>query len=193
MNRKRIIIGLTVLVGIVLLGVLIFGGKGTKKATTTTNSTAKTKQTLSLADYASHDSRVELTIDGRVNGEDEHRSIRLTISPNNRSVELIQGYQNTIIKSELLDNNPDAYEVFMRALAQTGFGKERKSTITDERGICATGQRYIYRLTDGSNQKFRLWSASCAKGTSSGNITAINTLFQLQIPDYAKFVGNNAL
>ena len=77
----------------------------------------------------------------------------------------------------------------MRALARTGFSKERKSSLQDERGICPTGQRYVYEIIDNNDQVSRTWAGQCNAGNSLGNAPLILQLFRNQITDYGKFVN----
>lgn len=185
-SRKQIIVFLTFAVGIVLLLVLVFG-HGSKKGTTTAKK-GPTDKSITLTDYANKDTTVVLTTDGIINGDDVHRAFRFTITRNNRRIDLIQGYQGHIIKTENFENNSEAYNIFIRALARTGFGKVRPGIIDDERGICATGRRYIYEVFDDSNkQTSRTWGASCTKGTSMAVSDSVLRLFQAQITDYSKF------
>lgn len=180
-TKKRIIIILTVVLGIILLFVLIGGGPKKKAATPAT----QPKKALTLNDYATRDSTVTFTSQGLINSEEEHRSMQISVSRGTRTIKLIKGFQNTVIQSASFTNNPDAYNTFIHALSNVGFGATRKSTITDETGVCPTGQRFIYQLSDNNDEVFRLWSASCTPGTTTANASTVDLLFQRQIPDYA--------
>ncbi|MCX6727447.1 MAG: hypothetical protein NTX11_01375 [Candidatus Saccharibacteria bacterium] len=186
--RKRFVIFLTAVVGFILILFLIFG-KGSSNTPKKTD-TKKTNNTpSSLVDYIDRDSKVILTVSGRINGDDVHRQIRITVSPTDRVAEVIQGYQNNVIKTQNITNNRQAYDQFMRALARTGFSKERKSSLKDERGICPTGQRYVYEIIDNNDQVSRTWAGQCNAGNSLGNAPLILQLFRNQITDYGKFVN----
>ena len=163
---------------LIIFGVFIFGinKKSTPKPVTVAPS--------SLQDYASATAEVRLTVDGQVNGDDLHRAIRITVGKNQRKLEVIQGYQGNVIDSKTQDNNESAYDVFLRSLNNAGFTKERKTKITDERGVCPTGNRYIYELTNTENNDLRRWSTSCGAGTFGGQSQLIRSLFQSQITDY---------
>lgn len=186
--RKRFVIFLTAVVGFILLLFLIFGrGSSNTPKPIETKKTNKTPS--SLVDYIDRDSKVILTVAGRINGDDAHRQIRITVTPTEREVEVIQGYQNNVIKKQNYSNNRAAYDQFMRSLARTGFSKERKSVLKDERGICANEHRYIYQIIDNNEQVSRTWAAQCNKGNSMGNAPFILQLFRNQITDYGKFVN----
>jgi len=182
--RKRLIIFATVVVGFVLLLVLIFGrGSGNNNQKTTKPVPNKP---IVLTDYADKDSKVVLNVSGQINGDDIHREIRITVTRGNRRLEVIQGYQGNVIQTQNFVNNPDAYDTFIRALARINFGKERKTSQTDERGVCATGQRYIFEVYDNNDRISRTWSATCIKGTSLAAPALVLQLFRAQITDYAK-------
>ncbi len=185
----KIAIFIAVIVGVIWLLTSLFSGgsKSTKTKTKTTGSPT------ALTEYANRDSKVVLTIDGRINGDDAHRSIRITVSRGTRMAEIIQGYQGNIISSQSQDNNPNAYDEFIRSLAKTGYGRERTSAVTDVRGICPTGQRYIFEVVDKNELVSRTWSATCSKGTSMASYTPVINLFKAQITDYSKFTSTTNL
>lgn len=186
-TRNRIIIILTFIIGFVLLMMLIFGGGSKKKSTSSTK--AAVQKPIVLTDYANRDSKVVFSIDGPVNNDQDHRGIRISVGRGSTLVEVVQGYQNNVIKSQRTDNNPDAYDVFVRAIARLGFGKERKTSLTDSRGVCPTGRRYFTQLVDNNDEKMNLWTSSCKGGTTSADIPNIQLLFQKQVPGYSKFIS----
>ncbi len=178
----RYIVTLIVIIALIVFGVAIFGGND------------KTPRPIPaipkvLPDYATTSAEVSLTTDGRINGDDVHRAIHITVSREQRNIDIIQGYEGNVIKSQSYANNQTAYDVFLRALAQAGFTKERKTSIIDERGICPLGHRYIFELSNTGGSDMRRWSASCnGFGTFGGRTSIIRTLFQRQITDYDKFI-----
>lgn len=190
-NRRRLIIILTVIVGFILLVMLISRiGSGSKKAGSK-SSKASTSNVVDVTKYVNNNSKVVLTINGRINGDDVHRSVRISVDSGNRTAEVIQGYQGNVINTQSAINNPDAYEQFIYALATSGFSKERKTTQTDDRGACPLGQRYVYEIYDNNQSVMRRWSTSCgAIGTMGGRQSQINELFQRQITEYSTFTRN---
>lgn len=186
--RSRFIIFLTAIIGLALLLVLIFGGKKNSSNTSTKKPTAQ--QGIALVDYAERDSKVVFTIDGQINSEEQHRSIRITVGRGSKMVEVVKGYENTVLSTKSFDNNPEAYKTFLYALTRLNYAKQRTIKQTNDRAVCPQGRRYISELYDNNDQKMRLWTASCQKGTSSANYAQVQSLFQNQIPDYGKLVGN---
>ena len=150
----------------------------------------KTTPAVKLADYADKtNSQVSLTNQGRIVGDDTYRAIRITVSQSSRSIEVIRGYDGTVEKSQQYENTRAAYDVFLRALQNLNFTKTKASPYTDERGVCPTGNRFIYRLEDGSSTVHRSWSATCGNaGTFAGSGPTVRQVFQNQIPDYNKFI-----
>ncbi len=135
------------------------------------------------------DGKVILTINGKVVGEEQHRSIRITISHTNRILEVLRGYEFAVDKNQTFSNNDAAYDVFLHALDNAGFIRERNFTPRDERGVCPLGNQFIYELKDSTDIK--LWSTSCnsKEGTFAGQAKLIQDLFKAQIPDYSKLVS----
>lgn len=191
-GKKRFIIILTVIVGFALMIMIISRiGSGTKKDSPTKAKTSISK-TVNVTDYADKgSSKVVLTIGGRINGDDQHRSIRITVDSYMRTAEIIQGYEDKVIQTQTAVNNPSAYEKFIFAISRYGFSKERKTTLTDDRGVCPLGQRFVYEIYNDNNLVMRRWATTCgSNGTTAGSPSQLNTLFQRQVTDYSKFVNN---
>lgn len=180
----RLLVTIFAIIFFIILGIIIFGGS---------NNTPNPKIAgKTLPDYSSTDAKVKVTIDGIINGDDEHRQIRITVDQNRRSLDIIQGYRGNVIKTKSFVNNSSAYNIFLHAIYLSGFTKERKTKFTDERGVCPQGQRYIYELTDTGSKKtdLRLWSTSCgSSGTEGGQAPLILDLFQAQITGYDDLVA----
>lgn len=186
--RRRLIIFLTIAVGLVLLLVLIFGIGGDNNQKKTDKPKANTPAVLS--DYITPNSKMVLTTGGKVNGDDIYREIRITIDSSSRELQVIQGYQNNVIQTNTFQNNMNAYDTFVHALQRTGFGKVRKTSETDERGVCATGQRYTFEVFDSNKNVSRTWAGTCTKGTSQANAPQVLQLFRAQITGYGKLTND---
>lgn len=148
------------------------------------------ERVVTLTDYADKSSAVSLTEDGRITGLDTHKSVRITVTPSERKVELLTGYDGSVERSQTFSNTSEAYEEFVFALHNAGFSRERDTAITDERGVCPQGSRYIYSLSEGDEEPIRLWSTSCSgkQGTFGGDTGLVRRIFHDQITDYNTFV-----
>lgn len=145
------------------------------------------KPVIKLLDYVNKSgSQVQWTIQGPLVGEDQKRSVRISISPNERRVEILDGYDQQIERSQTYTNTQEAYDTFLHALNLAAFSKDRKVANSEEKGVCPLGNLYDYDVVDGSDHPVHLWSASCSVdlGTSAGNAQLIRSVFQNQIPDY---------
>ena len=147
-----------------------------------------------LAEYDDNDNAsVSWTQQGRLVGEDQRRAIRVTITRNKRTVEVLAGYPERVERSAEFPNSSEAFAAFTRALDAANFGRERNVAQPDERGICPTGNRFIYRLADAGQEVMRTWSDSCrnSDGPFGGGTTAglIAKLFKDQITGYGQFVS----
>lgn len=163
-------IGIVVLV-IVLLIKAIFGGSSSPA------------QQINLVSYANTAATTELYIDGPVVSNQEHRAIKITVSQYQAEIDLIQGYQGTVLQMQTFPNNSASYANFLQALNRLDFTKGNNDPAKqDERGYCAQQDRYIYIFNDGTKNLFRYWSTSCGQGTFSGNRTQVQQLFERQIP-----------
>lgn len=147
--------------------------------------TSEDDRTIALINYASTNSSVSHTTFGRLVGEEERRAVRIIVTPTERRLEILSGYDENVISGQTYQNTQTAYENFLSALNTAGFLRTKETTIQDERGICPTGNRYEYILRDSSEIKHNTWSSSCnSNGTFAGTASSVRRLFQEQIPEF---------
>jgi hypothetical protein len=177
----RYFIGLLVIIFIFVIGIaLLFGGH--KKTT------SPKPVVLTLPDYASTNAQVSFNTDGTINGDDLHRAIRITVSRDQRTLEIIQGYNGKVINKYSQDNNENAYSAFLKSLNSAGFLAQRKGTKleVDYSTICPLENRYALALNQGSQTISKLWSSDCgnSSGDFGGAFDVVQALFQDQITGY---------
>ena len=148
---------------------------------------------MHASDYENSNSKMVLTTQGRLVGEDQRRSIRITVTESSRTVEQLNGYENTVANSESFTNTPDAYRYFLAALDKAEFTKARRTNTPDPVGTCALGNVYIYEIQDGSSEVMNHWSSTCGPGSFGGNGSLTRTLFQNQITGYTTFASKITL
>ncbi len=178
---RQIAIFLIFVVGIILILSLAFGGKnsGGKKAAA---------PDFNVLNYIEKDSKVVSITDGPINGDDTHRAMRITVDRNTRTIDVIQGYQGKVVATKSYPNNQQAYDKFLHALARANFGKTRKTSLTSEEGVCATGRRFIFGVAEGGKSVSRTWTANCAKGNAAATPARVTALFRQQITDYDQVI-----
>jgi hypothetical protein len=180
---------------LILIGlILIFGGNGKKK---TPNTGTNAPVVMDLPDYAPTDAYVTMTIDGRVNGDDIHRAIKVTVSRDQRVLDIIQGYSGHVIDSHSFGNNEAAYNVFLHALKNSGFMAKRKGAnlSADFTGVCPTGTRTTFALNQSVDVLSQRWTTSCdgIPGTLGSDAGVLIDLFQAQITDYGNLTSEVSL
>lgn len=183
----RYIVGFLITIGlIILILVLLLRGGG---------SSATAPKALNLGDYAYGSATAQLIIDGPIVADPNHREIEINVSQDAVSMNVYQGYQQTTINSKTYLNNESAYAVFLHALQNAGFTKGNTSAaLSDERGYCPGGDRYIYSFNNDGTDLMRFWSTSCGgQGTFKGTPSTILYLFQNQVPDYSTLTQNVVL
>lgn len=155
-----------------------------------TNQGGQTARNINLVEEGRAGKPVRYTIVGGVVGNEEHRSVRITVEPDSRLAEVLQGYDGRVLKSQRTPNTREAYNAFISALAGAGFVRlvERNDTVS-EAEVCPLGQRFNYEVAPGMSGAFYSWSASCGNrlGTFGGNHQTIDSLFKRQVPDYNNF------
>lgn len=147
-----------------------------------------------LLDYAKTQTVMRMTVSGRVNIDQEHRSVRVTVGRTSNTIELISGYQGNVINNQTYPSNEDAYATFLRALDLQGYTKgnpdpERE----DSRGFCPQGRVYTFEILTGSAAVQKFWTTSCGGGTFNGTADVIRALFREQIPDYSEIIRGTGL
>ena len=169
---------------LIIIGLFLIFGRSSSKPKTDNS------KTTNLAQYASRDSFVVYTVQGKVGGDDTHRSIRITVTPTERRIEILRGYENFVERSQTYDNTQAAYESFLAALDRAGFGRKQQAKFDSSKGVCPLGKRYYYELDNNGDKEIDTWGSSCsrAEGNFGGAINLVRTLFESQITDYNKQV-----
>ncbi|MBA3758789.1 hypothetical protein H0X10_04145 [Candidatus Saccharibacteria bacterium] len=148
------------------------------------------KKQVVLGEYENKPVTAQYIRRGEITADEERNAIRVSVSNQERVIEILQGYNETVTKRQTYANNAKAFAIFLSALDSAGFAREKETTITDERGICPTGNRFVYKLQDGTEQILRFWATSCStkQGSFGGNSVLVRSLFEKQIPDYSTVV-----
>lgn len=183
-SKIAVVLGIVMVLGLLLFGVyrvLRPGG---------TQSPRPSAAPLTLLDYIDRDTQVRFTITGPVTANENHNSVRIAVTKDHRIVEVLSSYNGDSTISQTFANNGAAFEDLMYALNANGFMKrDPKATTADERGICPTGQRYVFEVIENGSTVSRLWSSTCGGGNFAGQSGMVRTLFQAQIPDYNKLTS----
>lgn len=172
-----------------IIGTVVLFGRGNNNS-----SPAKVARQTKVADYENNDlASVSWTMQGKLVGDDQRAAVRVTVTRNKRTAEVLTGYGSRVERSIEQPNTAAAFATFTRALDNASFGRERTVKQPDDRGMCPLGNVFIYRLTEGSSEIMRSWSDSCrtTEGSFGGGPTTslIQQLFKAQITDYSKFTS----
>jgi hypothetical protein len=165
---------------IILVVVLIvrgFSGGGEEPKSTT-------KQ---LVDYANTSAEVSFFVDGEISAEETHNAYRIIVGRDEAVIETYQGYEETVLERVEYENNNDSYANFLRALDLAGFSRGENTKANDDpRGVCASQNRFILQIENGSSQIQDFWTTSCGGGNFKGDIAAVRQLFIRQVPEHSK-------
>lgn len=147
-----------------------------------------------MVDYAKTETIMQMTVSGRVNIDQEHRQVRVEIGRTSNKVELIGGYDGTVLSSRTYPSNEAAYATFLRALDLQGYTRgDANPEREDSRGHCPNGKVYTFKIITGSSTVQNFWTTSCGGGTFGGNTSVVRTLFREQIPDYSTIIRGTGL
>jgi len=147
---------------------------------------------IDITKYADTPAVATLLIDAPTNVDQDHRQVRITVSNTQNQIDILQGYQGTVIKSQTYSNNSAAFATFLQSVQLLGMPRGISSH-TDYRGYCAAGNRYVYTFNNGQKDLFSYWSTSCSgQGTFKGSPVGVRQQFERQIPqrDLATFTSS---
>lgn len=153
----------------------------------------ETRRNIDLVEEGKAGRPVRYTTNGNVVGNEERRSVRITVDSSSRLAEIIRGYNGEVIGSQRTANTQNAYDAFMAAIASAGFVQiNNRLAGPTEAAACPLGQTFSYEVAPSMDGAFRSWSTSCGnkQGTFNGNHQTIDTLFKRQIPNYSDFTQN---
>jgi hypothetical protein len=172
--------------GLVSVGRAIFGNG-------TTNTPAQTDTSKEMLLNTSLTHAVRMTVRGTIVADEDFRSYQITISPTSRSLVTYSGYLDQVISSKQLGNNTAAYTQFVYALNRANMmdGTVLTGDKDDMRGVCATGQVYMFETLDNGSSVKDLWTSDCSgsKGSFKASVTQVQSLFLQQIPDNSTLLG----
>lgn len=147
-----------------------------------------------LTDYAKTETIMRMVVEGKVNADQDHRSVTVTVGRSGNTINLVQGYQGHVIETKNYESNERAYATFLRALDLQGYDKGNDDPdAQDSRGYCPTGKVYTFEIITGSTTVQRFWTTSCGGGTFRGNAGVVRQLFRAQAPDYSDIVAGEGL
>ncbi len=187
-NRTVQIIGFGI-VGLIIIVFSVFALSRFRSSPSPSTQKPQEQTAKKLPDYSTTNATVSFIVEGKINGGDQHREVRINADRFSRSLLIFEGYQGKIIRQENFPNSQQGYKEFLAALQDAGFSVRREGAKTlSPNGQCPLGKRYYYQATEVAGFPSDLWSSSCGRavGTFGGNFSVVEQLFQLQIPGYSK-------
>ncbi len=179
MRFARTIIYVLLSIGLIWLIVLLFSRVFSSNSTGKTTTTAPTE----LVSYANTSTIISSYVDGPVEADNDHESLRISVGRDQVKIEVMRGYANQVIRQDTFVNNTTSYANFLKSLDKAQFDLPLNNEISkDERGSCPLRNRYVYTIDDGSREISRFWTTSCGVGNFRGNRLLIQRLFAEQIP-----------
>lgn len=182
----KYLIGLVIFIFLIIFIIikLLTGGSGEKP-----------KLPPSLASYADTSTTVRYIIDNPVQATQNHHDIVIEVGSSSTDIKITQGYDGDVIKEQSFPMTEAAYDAFLRSLQHSGgytLGNA-DSSLQDERGYCATGNRYSYDIVNGDGDRIQhYWSTSCNEKTFKGKADVVRDLFVSQVPNFDEFTNGIA-
>lgn len=170
---------------VVLLVVSLFRGFNTG------NTTNPITTTYSLNEKTSIDTIARYTVSGPIVADENFRQVRITVSKNARTIEVLKGYSAKVEKTSTLTNSEVAYSAFLGALRAAEFSNKRENVTSDPATTCVTGNKFFYELALASEKKVDTWTSNCTfkDGTFAGNPRGTAQIFRAQIPNYREITN----
>lgn len=138
---------------------------------------------INITKYDNAASSATLLIDAPTNIDQDHRQVKITVSGDDNEVDVLKGYQGSVVSSQTYPNNTAAFGTFLQTLQLMNFSKGTLSSV-DYRGYCPEGDRYVFTFNNGENDLFSYWATSCGgQGTYKGALGPVLEQFRRQIPE----------
>jgi len=152
-------------------------------------------QPKALYTYGNTDAVAGLLISGPVVADQNYQQIQINISQSVSQINIINGYNGTVVNTRIFANNQSAYSAFLGALQGNGFALgDSNYKYKTPSGFCSFGNSYSYSLTSSNKTIFNYWATSCGgQGNFKGIVGNVNSLFESQIPNYSTIIGNTSL
>ena len=188
-----IVIMIVAIAAVIAIGRALLGG-GSSNNSTNTAVTDEGRTALLTVDTSRS---VRLTVRGPIVANENFRSYRVTISPEERDITTYAGYLEKVIETKKFDNNNRAYEELVHALDKRRMmdGRVLTEEQNDLRGICASGQIYQFDTLVNGETVRSLWTSDCdgSKGSATANVSEVINMFLNQIPEGRKIVSGVGL
>lgn len=131
---------------------------------------------------------VRWAVRGPIVANEKFHSYQITVSPTSRSYTVYTGYLDQVVLTHRYENNRQAYEQFVYALAKADVTNTRNAADNDIRGACATqGLAFVFETVKDGTADQSEWTTTCAgsKGTMTAKPAQVQALFVNQIPDFS--------
>jgi len=193
MRGRQFLVTVFIVITVMVLGFMWFA----KLQPSFNRRSHKTGMTVvRLSEYAKTDAVISYTRIGITNAESLHRAIRITVSRNAVSVDILAGYHGEVagkvIKSQSFINNQEAFAYFLASLQTLGYMNKREISENIEFiGQCPLGNKYVFQNSNIDGLKDILWTTSCSssQGNFAGKLNSVQQLFINQVPNYSQFVA----
>jgi len=147
-----------------------------------------------MASYANNPTaQVSMLIDGPVSAPPQHNQVQEIVSNSQTTINIIQGYNYHIIKTQSYPLSDAGFTVFLRSLEFAGFNKGTNNpSLSQASGYCPTGDRYIFTFKVNGKQVQRYWTTNCSgvSHTFDGSLGLTTQLFQNMVPNYGTLTQN---
>jgi hypothetical protein len=148
-----------------------------------------------LSSYSNTYAVAGLLIGGPIVADQNYHQFQINISQFSSQINIIQGYQGTVVNTQTFSNNSSAFSAFLSALQGNDFALGNSNyKYKTPAGFCSFGDTYSYSLTNGNNAIVNYWATSCGgQGNFKGITGNINQLFEAQIPDFSQITSATTL
>ena len=188
-----IVIMIVAIAAVIAIGRALLGG-GSSNDSTNTAVTDEGRTALLTVDTSRS---VRLTVRGPIVANENFRSYRVTISPEEREITTYEGYLEKVIETKKFDNNNRDYEELVHARDKRRMmdGRVLTEEQNDLRGICASGQIYQFDTLVNGETVRSLWTSDCdgSKGSATASVSEVINMFLNQIPEGRKIVSGVGL
>jgi hypothetical protein len=148
---------------------------------------------LDITKYGTTSVVAQMTFSNPTQADQTHRQVLVSVGKDSSTINIYQGYQQTVLQTKTYANNVTSYQQFLASLQRAGFTKgDNSKAVASEAGFCPLGDSFVYELVNGDQDIQRYWSTTCGQGNFKGNRSVVQQLFKQQIPDWGNLTANIA-
>ena len=188
MNLTRYLVAFVFSLALIILALVLFFSNNPK-----TNPAQLQQEISRFSAYSKTNAVATLDINGPIVSPSNHNEAKISVSSTEINLQVMQGYDDSVIVNQTFPNSQNSFDAFLRALYINGFDSAPKTnSLSSPIGLCSLGDTYVFRFNRDNTKIVNAWITNCYGDvyTYRGNFQNTLSLFQKQVPNYFQYINN---